>query len=133
MFRRFMTGFVVMGFVLSGCASIVGSTLQPVTVKTFKDDVEVAAAQCTLTNDSGSWMVTTPGSVTIKKSTEDLVIVCKKEGSVSGTLTVSSKANGGVWGNILFGGVVGAVVDSANGAGFDYPQPLMVILTQQEL
>jgi phosphoketolase len=37
-----------------------------------------------------------------------------------------SKSNGGIWGNILAGGVIGYAIDASNGAGFDYP-PLLTV------
>ena len=82
---------------------------------------------CTLTNDAGKWFVTTPGTVTVQKSTGDMAVECKKD-SLSGTETVVSKSNGGVWGNILAGGPIGYVVDRNTGAGFDYPNSITVAL-----
>jgi hypothetical protein len=112
---------------LSGCASITGSKLQPVSVQTVQDNKEVAGAGCTLTNDAGKWFVTTPGSVTIQKSTGDLAVDCTKE-TVSGHENVVSKANGGVWGNIIAGGGIGYIIDRNTGAGFDYPTQITVML-----
>jgi len=113
---------------MTGCASITGSKLQPVSVQTVHDGKEVSGVGCTLTNDAGKWFVTTPGSVTIQKSTADLAVDCKKDGGLSGQETVVSKANGSVWGNILAGGGIGYVIDRNTGAGFDYPNTITVML-----
>jgi hypothetical protein len=113
---------------LTGCASVTGSKLQPVSVQAVHEGKEVAGVGCTLTNDAGKWFVTTPGSVTINKSTGDLAVECKKDGQYVGQETVVSKANGSVWGNILLGGGVGYIVDRNTGAGFDYPTAITVIL-----
>ena len=113
---------------VSGCASVTGSKLQPVSVQTIQDSKEVAGAGCTLTNDAGKWFVTTPGSVTIQKSTDDLMVDCAKDNLVAGRTTIVSKANGNVWGNIILGGGIGYVVDRQTGAGFDYPNTITVIL-----
>lgn len=113
---------------VTGCASITGSKLQPVSVQTIEDNKEVAGAGCTLTNDAGKWFITTPGSVTIQKSTGDLSVDCSKDKTDSGHENVVSKANGGAWGNILLGGPIGYVVDRSNGAGFDYPNTITVVL-----
>lgn len=110
---------------MTGCASITGSKLQPVSVQTVQDSQEVAGVGCTLTNDAGKWFVTTPGSVTIQKSTGDLSVDCKKD-ELSGRETVVSKNNTAVWGNIVFGGGIGYVVDRNTGAGFDYPNSITV-------
>lgn len=113
---------------VTGCASIVGEKLQPVSVQTMQDNKEVAGVGCTLTNDAGKWFVTTPGSVTIHKSTGDLAVDCKKDGDLAGHETVVSKSNGAVWGNILAGGGIGYIVDRNTGAGFNYPDSITVML-----
>jgi len=111
----------------TGCASISGERMQPVTVKTVQDNVEIAGIGCTLTNDAGSWFVTSPGSISVHKSTGDLVVDCKKEG-LAGNQTLVSKSNGAVWGNVLIGGGIGYIVDRNTGAGFDYPAAVTVML-----
>lgn len=113
--------------VVTGCASVTGSKLQPVSVQTILDNKEVAGATCTLTNDAGKWFVTTPGSVTVQKSTGDLAVDCKKD-AAAGQENVVSKANNAAWGNILLGGPIGYVVDRNTGAGFDYPATVVVVM-----
>ena len=113
---------------LTGCASVTGSKLQPISVQTIQDGKEVAGAACTLTNDAGKWFVTSPGSVTVNKSTGDLAVECKTEQSLVGHEMVVSKANGSVWGNIILGGGIGYIVDRNTGAGFDYPNSITVFL-----
>jgi uncharacterized protein YceK len=114
---------------LSGCASITGSKLQPVSVQTIQEGKEVAGVGCTLTNDTGKWFVTTPGTVTVQKSTGDMTVECLKD-ELRGRETVISKSNGGVWGNILAGGPIGYVVDRNTGAGFDYPNSITVVISR---
>lgn len=111
----------------TGCASISGEKLQPITIQTVHDSKEIAGVGCTLTNDAGSWFLTTPGSVTVHKSTGDLAIDCKKD-DVFGRQTLVSKSNGAVWGNILAGGGIGYIVDRNTGAGFDYPATTMIVM-----
>lgn len=105
---------------LTGCASIAGEKMQPITIQTVHDSKEIVGVGCTLTNDAGSWFLTTPGSVTVHKSTGDLAIDCKKD-EIFGRQTLVSKSNGAVWGNIIAGGGIGYIVDRNTGAGFDYP------------
>lgn len=102
--------------------------MQPVSVQTIQDNIEITGAGCTLTNDNGRWFVTSPGSVTILKSTADLAVECSKANAGTGHETVVSRANGGVWGNILLGGPIGYVMDRTSGAGFDYPSIITVTL-----
>lgn len=115
--------------VVTGCASVAGEKMQPIAVQTVFDSKEIAGLGCTLTNDAGSWFLTSPASVTVHKSTGDLAIDCKKN-SFTGNVTVVSKSNGAVWGNILLGGGIGYIVDRNTGAGFDYPPTVVVTLRQ---
>lgn len=112
---------------LTGCASISGERMQPVTVQTVHENQEVAGIGCTLTNDAGSWFVTSPGSVSVHKSTGDLAITCKKD-ALAGNQTLVSKSNGAVWGNVLVGGGIGYIVDRNTGAGFDYPATTTIMM-----
>ncbi|HZX26621.1 MAG TPA: hypothetical protein VFF16_06110 [Telluria sp.] len=113
---------------LTGCASLTGSKMQPVSVQTTFEARELAGVGCTLENDAGKWFVTTPGSVTIQKSTGDLAVTCLLQQDLVGNATVVSKSNTAVWGNIIFGGGIGYIVDRNTGAGFDYPTNITVAL-----
>ncbi|MFA9216795.1 MAG: hypothetical protein ACEQSK_06785 [Sphingomonadaceae bacterium] len=115
--------------VVTGCASVAGEKMQPVSVQTVFDSKEIAGLGCTLSNDAGSWFLTSPASVTVHKSTGDLSIDCKKDSYVGNAIAVS-KSNGAVWGNILLGGGIGYIVDRNTGAGFDYPPTIIVNLRQ---
>lgn len=116
-------------FFIIGCASMTGSKNQPISITTSSDNGPVSGATCVLTNDKGQWFVTSPGSVVVQKSTEDLCVVCKKENH-SGNSSFPSKSNGGVWGNVVAGGLIGYAVDSSSGAGFDYPSVINVHMTE---
>ncbi len=111
---------------LTGCASMTGSKNQAISVQTHIKGEMVEGAKCVLMNDKGSWFVTTPGSVMVQKSYEDMSVNCNKQGVPTGLAFFQSKSNGGVWGNILAGGIIGYAIDSSNGSGFDYP-PLLTI------
>jgi hypothetical protein len=123
------TIFVMMSFFLFGCASVTGSKNQPISVTTVCGGEQVDGASCTLMNDKGTWFVKTPGSVMIQKSYGDLAIDCKKEKSAASG-KFQSKSNGGVWGNIIAGGIIGYAVDAGSGAGFDYPPTMTVTLSE---
>lgn len=114
---------------LSGCASITGSKLQPISVQSVSDGKEISGVGCTLTNDAGKWFVTTPGSVTVQKSTGDMAVDCVKD-DLRGRENLVSKSNGAVWGNIIAGGGIGYIVDRNTGAGFDYPNTVIVVVNK---
>jgi hypothetical protein len=83
-------------------------------------------AQCRLSNDKGSWETKAPANVAVRKSGEDLEVTCKKEGLPDGILKAISRAAGSMFGNIIFGGGIGAIIDHSKGTGYDYPQRLPV-------
>lgn len=56
----------------------------------------------------------------ISRSGSDLTVICKKD-NISGTAIAASYTKAMAFGNILFGGIIGAAVDASNGAAFDYP------------
>ena len=62
----------------------------------------------------------------VHKSGEDLSVTCKKDGLPDGLLVAISRAAGSMWGNIIFGGGVGAIIDHSRGSGYDYPYQLAV-------
>lgn len=117
---------VVVGLA-SGCASITSDKMQSLAVTTQTSDGKlVEKAKCSLKNDKGSWQVETPGTVAVHRSAEDIVVECKKDGAPDGIARGISRAAGGMWGNIVFGGGIGAVIDHSNGTGYNYPNDLPV-------
>lgn len=116
----------------SGCASIVTGHNQSVSVETrSKQGEAVASAHCKLSNDKGTWFVTSPGSVSVRRSYVDLLVNCEKTDQVPGVANVKSSTKAMAFGNILFGGVIGAGVDIASGAAYDYPTLITVWMGEQ--
>lgn len=121
--------FVMLLALTSGCASITSSDMQnlALTVKTENDET-VKDAKCTIKNDKGNWQATSPGFVDVRRSSEDLSVECKKEGLPDGLLRAISRAAGGMFGNIIFGGGIGAIIDHSRGTGYNYPDNLPVVM-----
>ena len=113
-----------------GCASIVGGHNQSVSLTTKKDDTEVVGAKCSLANDKGTWYTTSPGSVTVRRSYGELTVNCALDGSSPGVAMAKSTTKAMAFGNILFGGVIGAAIDVSTGAAYDYPQVITVLMGQ---
>jgi hypothetical protein len=103
---------------LSGCATIIKGTTQSVSLKTPPAD----GAQCELKNSEGTWFITTPGSVTVHKTKNDLTVTCMKSGYQDAMAIIPSKFNGVTAGNILVGGLIGITVDAASGANYGYDE-----------
>lgn len=111
---------------MSSCATIVGSRYQQVSVETKAADQSPIAAQCTLSNDRGTVNVTTPGTARVHRSDGALDVNCQKDGEHIAQQTYHASTRGMVWGNLLFGGLIGIVVDFSNGAAHHYPDHLSV-------
>jgi hypothetical protein len=114
---------------LSGCATITKDANQSVQIETYsKDNQPVTGAKCVAQNDRGQWTAMAPGAVSVHRSGENLLINCEKEGEPSGKGTVISRANGGMFGNIVFGGGVGAIIDHNKGTAYTYPSWVRIIM-----
>ncbi|MEO8714667.1 MAG: hypothetical protein ABI369_06615 [Acetobacteraceae bacterium] len=124
------TAAMLVGLIgLGGCASIVGGSTQSLSVTAVANGNDVAGAQCTLTNDKGVWYVSTPGSLAVHRSYGDMNVKCSKEGYAANVASVPSSTKAMAFGNILFGGLIGAGIDMSTGAAYDYPSPITVHLT----
>ena len=115
---------------LVGCASIVNGQNQSISIETRLDKnlTLVSGATCRLSNNKGTWFVTTPGSTTVQRSYEDLSVACEKETHEPGLASVKSSTKAMAFGNIIFGGIIGAGVDMGTGAAYDYPSLISVIM-----
>lgn len=128
-----MTKFLMLACVslsiLSGCASVTGSPNQSVSVETREQGgKQVTGAACELTNNKGKWFVTTPGSVMIHRSNDDMQVMCNKEGYESGRAAVVSDTKGSMFGNIILGGGIGAIIDHNNGSAYEYPTIIQILM-----
>lgn len=116
---------------LSGCASITGTTNQNISVQTKESTgKELVGANCELINKKGKWFITTPGTVGISRSNDDIQINCTKEGYLQGKQGVVSDTKGMMFGNILFGGGIGAVIDHTSGAAYEYPSLIQIVMNR---
>ncbi len=69
---------------LSGCASVTGTPNQSVSVQTRSSNgKEIKEGACDLINKRGTWFITTPGTVQIHRSNDDLQVTCRKEGFIT--------------------------------------------------
>lgn len=113
---------------LGGCASVLKDKTQPVKVETLDQaGNKVVGVKCDLQNDRGTFNVETPNTVFVRKSGGELVVTCKDpdQGQADGKLI--SRVGGAVFGNILLGGGIGAIVDSASGVAYNYPEWVQLV------
>jgi len=81
-----------------------------------------------LSNNECIRHMSAPGSVTIRRSAEVPTVICIKDGHGAGTVTVDSGVNSMAFGNILFGGIIGADADAYTEVGIDYPTSMQMIM-----
>jgi hypothetical protein len=124
------TAFILLTPTLfSGCATITNDANQSVQIETYsKEDNPISGVKCTAQNERGEWPVTSPGAVSVHRSGENLLVNCEKDGEQPGRGTVISRVNGGMFGNILFGGGIGAIIDHNKGTAYTYPSWLRIVM-----
>jgi hypothetical protein len=121
-YRELRLVAVVAFLALGGCASIVRGTSQSVAITS----PPVTGATCTLSSSEGNWQVTTPGSVTVERSSQDMQVRCEKDGYQPAVAVLPSNFEGWTVGNLVFGGIIGLGVDAATGAMHQYPKSFQV-------
>jgi len=107
--------------VLGGCASMVSDASQPISI----DTPNCKQAKCHATNSEGVYYAPeTPATIVVNKAYGDLTLICEKNGKSETSLHKSS-ANAATFGNILLGGIPGALIDGGTGKGYDYPSHII--------
>ena len=111
-------GYFVCVLSLTGCATIMEGSGQSVSISTSP-----AGALCDVDRAGVhlGTVATTPGSLRLDKSKNDITVSCTKDGYQPASVSESPKFVGTTFGNVLIGGLVGVVVDAASGANFAYP------------
>jgi len=107
---------------LTGCASVVNDSTHPMKVETKTDaGLLVVGADCKLTNDYGSVSMKSGDTAQVRRSSKDMDIVCKHPANPDATARAISRANAGMFGNIILGGGIGAIIDHNKGTAYTYP------------
>jgi hypothetical protein len=132
--KRFSLVPIVSLAFLAGCSTLTSDgTSQNISVFTYgTDNKQLSGAQCEMKNDYGTWTAITPASTMVHRSNKDLIVRCVKEGYADGLANVVSKTKANMWGNIIFGGGIGAVIDHNNGSAYDYPASVNVYMGQSK-
>jgi len=99
---------------LSGCASIIDGTTQPLSFASTPDEATVYI--------NGQAVGKTPVTIQIKKQNGSQTLRFSKEGFKDVDMSLNSSINGWFFGNILSGGLLGSSTDGLSGAAFKYEQ-----------
>lgn len=107
---------------LVGCASVMNDVTHGVRVDTKTTTGQVVAgAECVASNDYGSTPLKSGTVQAIRRSSKDLEIKCNTPGQPTAIGRAISRANAALAGNIIVGGVIGAVIDHNRGTAYTYP------------
>lgn len=113
---------------LTGCASVINDVTHPIKVETKTESGDlVAGAACVLSNERASLAIKSGEIANVRRSNTDLKIECKHPTNSNATATATSRVNGGMFGNILLGGGIGAIIDHNRGTAYTYPTWVQLI------
>jgi hypothetical protein len=113
---------ILVSLAFTGCATVVNDSMHPIKIETKTPAGDaVVGAECKLTNDYGSVSMKSGETVQVRRSSKDLDIVCKNQNNPDASARAISRANAGMWGNIIFGGGIGAIIDHNKGTAYTYP------------
>lgn len=135
MHRIVVKGIVLASVVgLSACATIVGGRYQQVSIQAPSGgSTAIVGSTCSVHNDKGTVNVTAPGNALVHRSSEPLNVHCMRNGQEVASGVYPAHLRGMFWGNIIFGGAVGMVVDLSNSAARHYPKELTLNQVQSSM
>lgn len=108
---------------LSGCASIASDNDTTTYIQTVPE-----LARCDLKGDDFERVVVTPGAISLPSKAAPVSVTCTADSYKPGVATLDTSVDGWIFGNIILGGVIGAVIDAGRGAGMRYPEEIEIIL-----
>lgn len=120
-------GLMILAVLCTGCASMMTDSLMMVSITTDPPE-----AICTVKGPKGfTTRLTTPGGFSVERGSGDLNVVCTK-GDLIGSGVIEERVAGAVWGNILFGGLIGLAWDAGTGKMWKYPPAGNVVLYEKD-
>ncbi|MBI1953816.1 MAG: hypothetical protein HYS41_06820 [Candidatus Omnitrophica bacterium] len=111
--KRFIrpTTLVLVAALLAGCASIIHGSQQSVRVMSSPSGAVVRV-------NLNSMATTTPGVLSLNRKEVGYVLTFEKQGYKPVEVSLRRTVDGWLFGNILFGGIVGIVIDFASGSAY---------------
>lgn len=124
---RTTAALLALVFLTTACASIVSDNKSTTYLETDPE-----ACRCELHGQDFKRVVTTPNSISLPAEAAPITVACTAPGYKRTTAVLDTKADGWIWANIIFGGVVGAVIDGAKGSGFKFPPKYSMVLEPEQ-
>ncbi len=131
---RSVAVFLIPVLCLTGCATIVGKDVFPLTINSNPDGVNIS-----IVDDKGRKIYngTTPSTISLAAGesyfhAKTYTITFSKEGYADQNATVKATMSGWYWGNFLFGGLIGLlIVDPISGKMWKLQPDVTANLTQK--
>lgn len=116
---------LAVGMLVSGCASIITGGHDDIMVKTDPE-----GADCTVYRgaDVLGHINPTPGGIVVRRSYDDILVRCVKDGYGDSEAMNTSGVNGWLFGNIALGGLIGIIIDTATANATSYDSVTFVAL-----
>ena len=110
---------------VAACATVLEGTTQEITVTTLPE-----GASCVLERHGEvlATVLSTPATVEVKKDNAPIKLVCSEPHHLDASRVVLAGFDSYSAGNLLFGGMVGVVIDASTGAVNQYPSEISVML-----
>jgi hypothetical protein len=116
---------VIASILLWGCATIMHGTSQKIGISSLPTGAKVSVDNLQLGD--------TPLFANLKRG-DDHIVTIEMEGFQKVQLTITKSVSGWVWGNIVFGGLIGLVVDAVSGGLYNLsPEQLHAELKKQNI
>lgn len=127
MYRVVCAAFVAVA--MGGCSSIIEGTSQDIVVNT-----DPSGAACLFEREGRTIAMVdpTPGVANIDKTKHDITIKCSKDGYEDAAYHNKSDVAAMTAGNLILGGGIGWVIDSASGADNKYDGSVFVTLKESQ-
>jgi len=124
---NFVVSVLLIAALTAGCASIIHGSRQDVRVTSVPSG---AVVRVNLNNQA----TTTPGVLTLNRKEIGYVLTFEKQGYKPVEVSLRRTVDGWLFGNILFGGLVGIVIDFASGSAYKLtPDEVSTVLTQMNV
>jgi uncharacterized protein YceK len=124
MHRTTLVALIVSALALSACASIMHGTSQDVGISSTPTSAFVTVDNVT--------QGTTPFVAKLSRKDNHIIHIAA-DGFQPADLTLTHSTSGWVWGNLVFGGIIGLAVDAITGGLYKLsPEQLNATLTKQQ-
>lgn len=94
----------------------------PITLS-FSDN---SAGTCELKNKRESYTSKIPSTLSVRRSDDSLVYECKTDDGRTANGAIKSSREGSIWGNVILGGGIGAIVDADKDMHRIYPDSFVI-------